>query len=142
MSWVQKTVTLSPRRRGMHLVTEEILKQVPELRDFTVGTCHLFIQHTSAGLSLNENADPTVRKDLAMVLDKLVPETMPFEHTDEGPDDMPAHAKATLTGASLTLPITGGRLALGIWQGVYLCEFRNHASSRNIVVTINGAKGQ
>jgi secondary thiamine-phosphate synthase enzyme len=140
MIFVQKKVSLAARSRGMHLVTDEIVRAVPEIREMAMGTCHLFLQHTSAGLTLNENCDPDVRSDLAMVLDTVVPETLPFEHVDEGSDDMPAHAKSTLTGVSLTVPITQGKLALGTWQGVYLCEFRNRGGPRRLVVTINGVK--
>lgn len=138
MSWFQKTVRLAPRARGCHLITDDINAAVPELASIRVGLCHLFIQHTSASLSINENADPDVRKDMETVLNRLVPEKAEYRHTDEGSDDMPAHAKASLMGASVTLPITDGRLALGTWQGVYLCEHRDSGGPRKVVITING----
>lgn len=137
--WLQKEIQLKPRQRGFHLVTAEILKQLPELRDFKVGLAHFFIQHTSASLTLNENADPTVRADFEQFFNCYVPENEPyFQHTLEGSDDMPAHLKASLLGNSLTLPITHGQLNIGIWQGIYLGEHRNHGGSRQIVVTLNG----
>ncbi len=137
--WLQKEIQLKPRQRGFHLVTTEILKQLPELRDFKVGLAHFFIQHTSASLTLNENADPTVRADFEQFFNRYVPENEPyFQHTLEGSDDMPAHLKASLLGNSLTLPITNGELNIGIWQGIYLGEHRNHGGSRQIVVTLNG----
>ena len=128
---------LQARRRGVHLVTEEVRRALPTLPK--VGVLHLFIKHTSAGLTINENAAPDVRTDLNTIFDRLAPERESYyTHNDEGDDDMPAHAKSSLTGVSLTIPITNGRLNLGIWQGIYLCEFRNHASSRSIVATIIG----
>ncbi|WP_086479285.1 secondary thiamine-phosphate synthase enzyme YjbQ [Oceanospirillum sanctuarii] len=137
--WLQKEIRLKPRQRGFHLVTTEILKQLPELSDFKVGLAHFFIQHTSASLTLNENADPTVRADFEQFFNRYVPENEPyFQHTLEGSDDMPAHLKASLLGNSLTLPITNGQLNIGIWQGIYLGEHRNHGGSRQIVVTLNG----
>lgn len=137
--WLQKEIRLKPRQRGFHLVTTEILKQLSELRDFKVGLAHFFIQHTSASLTLNENADPTVRADFEQFFNRYVPENEPyFQHTLEGSDDMPAHLKASLLGNSLTLPITNGELNIGIWQGIYLGEHRNHGGSRQIVVTLNG----
>lgn len=137
--WLQKEIRLKPRQRGFHLVTTEILKQLPELSDFKVGLAHFFIQHTSASLTLNENADPTVRADFEQFFNRYVPENEPyFQHTLEGADDMPAHLKASLLGNSLTLPITNGQLNIGIWQGIYLGEHRNHGGSRQIVVTLNG----
>ena len=133
----QKEFSLMARRRGFHLVTEEIRKALPSLPQ--VGVLHLFIKHSSAGLSINENADPEVRTDLNAIFDRLVREReIYYTHNYEGDDDMPAHAKSSLIGVSLTIPITGGRLNLGIWQGIYLCEFRNHASARKIVATIIG----
>ena len=139
MSWFQKELTLSPKKRGFHLVTSEILRQLPELGRYSTGLAHIFIKHTSASLSLNENADPTVRKDMESHFNQLVPENAPyFIHTYEGPDDMPAHIKAALLGSSLTLPITDGRFNLGTWQGIYLCEHRNRAYGRTLVVTLNG----
>ena len=135
--WKQIEIALRPRRRGCHLVTEEIMRQLPELPK--VGLLNIFIKHTSAALTINENADPDVQIDLAAILDRLVKEREPYYlHTMEGDDDMPAHAKASLIGPSLTIPITDGRLNLGTWQGIYLCEFRNYGGSRKIVVTITG----
>lgn len=123
--------------RGVHKITDEILRQLPPLP--ARGILTLLIKHTSAALALNENADPDVRRDMAAILDRIVPENAPlYTHTDEGPDDMPAHAKAILVGPSLTLPITNGRLNLGTWQGIYLCEFRDYGGSRAIVATIVG----
>ena len=134
---LQTEFTLRPRRRGMHLVTDEIAAQLPELPE--TGVLHLFLQHTSAALTLNENADPDVRCDLEAVFDRLVREREPYyTHTLEGDDDMPAHAKSTLTGASLRIPVTRRRLNLGTWQGIYLCEFRNGARGRRIVATVIG----
>lgn len=134
---LQTEFTLRPRRRGMHLVTDEIAAQLPELPE--TGVLHLFLQHTSAALTLNENAGPDVRCDLEAVFDRLVREREPYyTHTLEGDDDMPAHAKSTLTGASLMIPVTRRRLNLGTWQGIYLCEFRNGARGRRIVATVIG----
>ncbi|WP_418450146.1 secondary thiamine-phosphate synthase enzyme YjbQ [Alistipes sp.] len=133
----QTTFTLRPREKGCHLVTDEILARLPELPE--TGLLHLFIRHTSAGLTLNENADPDVRHDADRLFDRLAPEREPYyRHTDEGDDDMPAHFKSTLAGASLTIPVTGGRLDLGRWQGIWLCEFRRHAGARTIVATLVG----
>jgi secondary thiamine-phosphate synthase enzyme len=138
--WIQKTIRLRPRSRGFHLITDEILSQVPELRDVRVGVMHLFIQHTSASLALNENADPTVRGDLETHFSQhLAPADMPYyRHIYEGPDDMPAHIKSLLIGSFLTIPITDGHLNLGTWQGIYLGEHRDHARSRRVVITIHG----
>ena len=135
--WKQIEIVLAPRRRGCHLITEEIMRQLPELPK--VGLLNIFIKHTSAALTINENADPDVQIDLAIILDRLVKERESYyRHTMEGDDDMPAHAKASLIGPSLTIPITDGRLNLGIWQGIYLCEFRNYGGPRKIIVTIAG----
>ncbi|MEZ5523651.1 MAG: secondary thiamine-phosphate synthase enzyme YjbQ [Pseudomonadales bacterium] len=137
--WVQKVITLKARSRGFHLVTEEILTQLPELRDFKVGLAHLFIQHTSASLTINENADPTVRQDFESHINQMVPENAPYyRHTLEGPDDMPAHLKSSLMGCSVTLPISNGRFNLGTWQGVYLGEHRDYGGARRIVITLQG----
>lgn len=139
MSWLQRELRLRPRPRGFHLITEEIVAQLPELREFEVGLAHFLLQHTSASLALNENADPTVRADMARYFDRLAPENAPyFEHTAEGPDDMPAHIKTVLLGSSLTLPIRHGRLALGVWQGIYLCEHRDRGGERRLLVTLQG----
>jgi secondary thiamine-phosphate synthase enzyme len=137
----QRTVTLPPRRRGMHLVTGEIVRGMPELARVRAGILHVFIQHTSAGLTINENADADVRHDLAGALDKLAPENAGYRHDAEGPDDMPAHVKATLTGSSLSIPVGGGKLLLGTWQGIYLCEFRDAAHERSVVLTLSGVEG-
>jgi secondary thiamine-phosphate synthase enzyme len=139
MHWVQKEITLSPRNRGFHLITGEITRQVPEIAEFRVGVAHLFIKHTSASLALNENADPTVRRDLESHFNVLAPENAPyFVHNYEGSDDMPAHIKAVLLGSSVTVPVSRGRLNLGTWQGVYLCEHRDRGGGRRLVVTIWG----
>ena len=133
----QVTFHLPPYPRGFHLVTHHVEAALPELP--VVGLLHLFVQHTSAGLTLNENTDPTVRSDFASSFDELVPESAPYyEHTLEGPDDMPAHIKASLVGSSVCLPITQGRLGLGTWQGIYLCEFRNRGGARRLAATILG----
>lgn len=136
--WVQKEIRLEPKPRGFHLVTREVLAQFPELKALRVGMLHIFIMHTSASLTLNENADPRVRSDFELYFDAAVPESIPFEHADEGPDDMPAHLKASLLGSSLSIPVTGGRLDLGTWQGIYLCEHRNQAGPRTLVLTATG----
>jgi len=137
--WQQKTIRLSPRARGFHLVTAEILQQLPEIGRYRCGLLHLFIQHTSASLTINENADPSVRHDMEAHLHQMVPEHVPyFRHTLEGPDDMPAHIKASLFGATLSLPVQAGRLVLGTWQGIWLGEHREHGGSRQIVATLNG----
>jgi len=137
--WIQKEVELAKKPRGFHLVTREVLNAVPELRMVNVGLLHLFMQHTSASLAINENADPDVRVDMEAYFSKVVPENEPyFKHTLEGSDDMPAHLKAVMIGTELTLPISQGRLSLGIWQGIYLCEHREMAGRRKIIVTLNG----
>jgi secondary thiamine-phosphate synthase enzyme len=137
--WYQKEFLLSAKQRGFHLITAEILTAIPEIRNLKCGLLHLFIQHTSASLTINENADPTVRKDLESHFNHFVPENAPYyRHDYEGDDDMPAHIKCSLLGASLSIPITGGKLNLGIWQGIYLCEHRNNGGSRKIVATLNG----
>ncbi|HRX03922.1 MAG TPA: secondary thiamine-phosphate synthase enzyme YjbQ [Anaerolineae bacterium] len=139
MTWIQKQIRLSPRQRGFHHITREIIEHVPELRQFAVGLAHIFIQHTSASLTINENADPTVRADFESHFNVLVPEDAPYyRHTYEGPDDMTSHIKASILGSSVTVPISAGRLALGTWQGIYLCEHRDHGGSRRLVVTIQG----
>ncbi len=131
---IQKSITLSPMPRGFHLITRSIVDAMGELPQ--MGIMHVLIQHTSAGLTLNENADPSVRDDFESFLDHLIPENHPlYSHIFEGSDDMPAHLKATIVGSSVTIPITNGRLNLGTWQGIYLCEFRNRGGSRRLVVT-------
>jgi secondary thiamine-phosphate synthase enzyme len=140
MQWTQRQLTLKPRPRGFHLVTDEVLAQLPELKEIEVGLLHLFIQHTSASLTINENASPDVRGDMERHFNATVPEDAPYyRHTDEGPDDMPAHIKASLLGSALSIPIGGGRLLLGTWQGIYLCEHRDRGGARRVVATISGS---
>ena len=137
--WLQREIALPPRPRGFHLITREVVGALPELGGMEVGLAHLFIRHTSASLTLNENASPDVRVDFASWFDRAVPEDAPYwTHTDEGPDDMPAHVKASLLGPSLSLPVSGGRLALGTWQGIYLCEHRDRGGSRRLLATLWG----
>jgi len=136
----QRDFSLEPRPRGFHLVTGEVEAAVPEIREFTVGLIHLMIRHTSASLTLNENASPDVRRDFRSWIDDTVPEDFPWTHTLEGADDMPAHAKSTLTGFDLTLPVNAGSLHLGTWQGIYLCEHRDHGGARSITATVWGQK--
>jgi secondary thiamine-phosphate synthase enzyme len=137
--WLQREINLRPRERGFHLVTREVLEALPELGDVRAGLLHLFIRHTSASLTLNENASSDVRDDFEAHFDRAVPEDAPYwTHTFEGPDDMPAHIKASLLGPSLSLPVSDGRLALGTWQGIYLCEHRNRGGSRSLLATLNG----
>ena len=137
--WVQREITLRPRPRGFHLVPDEVESAVPELRDVRVGIAHLFIRHTSASLTLNENASPDVRRDFESYFDDAVPEDAPYwTHTIEGPDDMPAHIKASLLGPSLTLPVSDGHLAVGTWQGIYLCEHRDRGGGRSLILTLQG----
>ncbi|MBE0486943.1 secondary thiamine-phosphate synthase enzyme YjbQ [Marinobacter sp.] len=139
MIWHQNTIELGPLPRGFHLVTNEILAQAPELTNCEVGLLNLFLQHTSASLAINENADPDVRRDLERHFSVMVPENTPYyEHNVEGPDDMPAHIKSVMIGPSLTIPISHGQLALGTWQGLYLCEHRDNAGGRKIVATLQG----
>jgi secondary thiamine-phosphate synthase enzyme len=138
--WLQREITLDPRPRGFHLITREVVGALPDLREVRAGLLHLFIRHTSASLSLNENASPDVRRDFEAWFDDAVPESAPYwTHTLEGPDDMPAHIKASLLGPSLSLPVSGGRLALGTWQGIYLCEHRDHGGARSLLATLHGA---
>lgn len=137
--WSQKTINLQQRSRGFHLITDEIEQQLPQISSLSVGLLHLFIQHTSASLTLNENADPTVRYDMEKHFNKFVPERAPYyQHTYEGDDDMPAHIKASTLGASVTIPISNGRLALGTWQGIYLGEHRDMGGIRRVIATIQG----
>ena len=140
MRWIQKQITLAPRPRGFHLVTDEITDQVPALADIDVGIAHVFICHTSASLTINENEAPDVRGDFERHMNVLVPEHQPYyRHDEEGPDDMPAHIKASMMGSSVSIPVTAGRLNLGIWQGIYLCEHRDRGGARRLVVTIYGS---
>jgi secondary thiamine-phosphate synthase enzyme len=137
--WLQREIRLDPRPRGFHLVTREVTGALPELGDVRAGLLHLFIRHTSASLTLNENASPDVRRDFESYFDEAVPEDAPYwTHTMEGPDDMPAHIKASVLGPSLSLPVSGGGLALGTWQGIYLCEHRNRGGSRSLLATLHG----
>lgn len=137
--WYQKEITLSPKSRGFHLITNEITSKLEKLSDIKTGVAHIFIKHTSAGLTINENADPSVRRDFETHFNRMVPEDMSmFEHTLEGADDMTSHLKSSILGHSVTIPISNGRLNLGTWQGVYLCEHRNRGGSRKLVVTLQG----
>jgi secondary thiamine-phosphate synthase enzyme len=137
--WIQREIILTAKPRGFHLITDELLRELPELRDCAVGMMNVFIMHTSASLTVNENADPAVRQDFESSFNRIVPEDEPYyRHSDEGADDLPAHVKASLLGSSLNIPVAGGRPRLGTWQGIYLCEHRNHGGSRRIVVTIHG----
>lgn len=136
--WRQTTLRLPSRRRGLHLITHEVTAALPDLERIKVGLLHVFIRHTSAALTVNENADPDVPADLNSALDRLAPEDAPYQHTIEGPDDMPAHVKCSLMGASVSVPVQDGRLCLGTWQGIYLCEFRDRATAREIILTLQG----
>jgi secondary thiamine-phosphate synthase enzyme len=138
--WIQKTITLSAKSRGFHIITNDVLENIPELKDLKTGILHLFIKHTSASLTINENADPTVRTDFESHFNMLAPENQSYyQHTFEGSDDIPAHLKASLLGSSVSIPITDGRLNLGTWQGIYLCEHRNRGSDRKLIITIQGS---
>jgi secondary thiamine-phosphate synthase enzyme len=135
----QKEIQLKKKERGFHLVTEEVMSHMPEIKNIEIGILHIFIKHTSAGIAINENADPTVREDFESHFNEMVPEDQPYyKHTQEGSDDMPAHIKGVLTGFSLQIPISKGRLNLGTWQGIYLCEFRDHGGPRKLVLTAMG----
>jgi secondary thiamine-phosphate synthase enzyme len=139
MAWYQKSIRLPAVKRGFHLITDLIVAQMPELEQIRMGLAHVFIRHTSASLTINEDADPTVRQDFESHFNELVPENAPYyRHNDEGPDDMPAHLKAAILGSSVTVPITNGKLNLGTWQGIYLCEHRNQATRRWLVITLQG----
>ncbi len=138
MTWMQHSLRLAPRRRGFHLITGEVEAALTELPRLRVGLLHVFLQHTSASLCLNENADPDVPRDLELAFNEIAREDFPYAHTAEGPDDMPAHVKTALIGASLTVPVAAGRLCLGTWQGIYLCEHRDRAGPRKLVLTIQG----
>ena len=137
--WIQKTISLSPYSRGFHLITDRIVENIPEMSQIKTGLLHLFIKHTSASLTINEDADSTVRTDFESHFNQLVPENQSYyQHTFEGSDDMPAHLKASILGSSVSVPIAKGKLALGTWQGIYLCEHRNHGGNRTLVATIQG----
>jgi len=137
--WIQKEISLNPKPRGFHLITNEIIQNIQEIGDISIGTMEIFIKHTSASLTINEDADPTVRDDFESHFNQIVPENAPYyKHTIEGPDDMPAHLKSSILGSSVTIPITNGALNLGTWQGIYLCEHRNHGGSRSVVLTLTG----
>ena len=138
MAWTQRKVTLPAHKRGFHLITREIMAELPELARISVGLLHVFIQHTSASLTINENADPDVPADLETSFSAIAPEDFPYQHTMEGPDDMPAHVKAALLGSSVTVPVANGQLCLGTWQGIYLCEHRNNGGRRRLVLTLSG----
>jgi secondary thiamine-phosphate synthase enzyme len=141
-AWLQRPIQLDPRPRGFHLVTREVVAALPELAEVQIGLLHLLIQHTSASLTLNENASPDVRRDFEAHFDAAVPEDAPYwTHTAEGPDDMPAHIKAAMLGPSLSLPVSRGRLALGTWQGIYLCEHRDRGGARSLLATLQGERG-
>ncbi|GJQ63453.1 MAG: hypothetical protein SCALA702_25060 [Melioribacteraceae bacterium] len=141
MFWFQKEIFLPARKRGFHLITGELLREIPEIQQISIGMANIFIKHTSASLTINENADPDVRRDMETYFSKSVPDGAPyFVHTMEGPDDMPAHIKASIMGPSLNIPIQNGRLNLGTWQGIYLCEHRDYGGSRKIVITLQGEK--
>lgn len=138
MNWTQRQIDLGPFPSGLHLITDNVVKALPEIKRCRIGLLHVFIQHTSASLTINENADPDVLHDLNRRLADLAPEDYPYRHTSEGPDDMPAHIKTALLDSSLTIPVTEGRLALGTWQGVYLCEHRRRAGRRQLMLTLQG----
>ena len=138
MAWFQHELTLPPMRRGFHLITERVVAGIPELASLKAGLLHVFILHTSASVSINENADPDVPVDLESSFNAIAPEDFPYQHTCEGPDDMPAHVKASLLGSSLSIPVRNGRLVLGTWQGIYLCEHRNRGGSRRLMLTLHG----
>lgn len=138
MAWYQQQIRLPAHSRGCHIVTNHVVSGMPEISQVRVGLLHVFILHTSASLSINENADPDVPKDLESSLNAIAPEDFPHRHTCEGPDDMPAHVKASLMGSSLTIPVKDGRLCLGTWQGIYLCEHRNHGGPRKLMLTLQG----
>ena len=138
MIWLQRPLQLRARSRGCHLITDEVVAGIPELSHLQIGILHVFIQHTSASLTINENADTDVRVDLEASLNALAPVDFPYVHTMEGPDDMPAHVKASLMGCSVSIPVSNGRLLLGTWQGIYLCEHRDRGGPRRLVLTIHG----
>jgi secondary thiamine-phosphate synthase enzyme len=136
--WIHREIRLRPLPRGFHLITEQVIEALPELKNTAVGLLHVFIRHTSASLAINENADPDVATDLESAMNDVAPEDFPYVHTVEGPDDMPAHVKSVLIGSSVSIPVHNGRLCLGTWQGIFLAEHRNRASARNLVLTLQG----
>ena len=137
--WMQKEITLKPRSRGFHLITDEVAQNIDDIKNIKTGLLNVFIKHTSASLTINENADPTVRNDFESFFNRAVPEDEPYyQHIFEGSDDLPAHLKSSLLGPSVQIPISDGRMNMGTWQGIYLCEHRNHGGSRRIVITLNG----
>jgi secondary thiamine-phosphate synthase enzyme len=138
MPWIRRAIVLPQMKRGFHLITRHVVEALPELATIEIGLLHVFLQHTSASLTINENADSDVPKDLETSFNSLAPEDFPHRHTVEGPDDMPAHVKAALLGSSVSVPVERGKLCLGTWQGIYLCEHRNHASRRSLVLTLQG----
>ena len=138
MAWFQHELELPPVSAGFHLITRQVVAALPELRQVKIGLLHVFLCHTSASISINENADPDVPLDLDRVMSHIAPESFPYEHTLEGPDDMPAHVKSSLLGCSLTVPIREGKLGLGTWQGIYLCEHRRHSGGRRLILTVHG----
>ena len=141
--WIQKELQLKAYPRGFHLITVEVVQGIPEIKTINVGLLHILIKHTSASLTLNENADPSVRRDFEYCFNRLVPQDdLNYCHRDEGPDDLPAHIKSSLLGASVTIPITQGQFNLGLWQGIYLCEHRNHGGRRTLVMTLHGEEAQ
>lgn len=141
MVWHQQQIQLPPFRRGFHLITDEVVRALPQLQNLSVGLLHVYIQHTSASLTINENASPEVADDLESSFSAIAPEDFPYRHTIEGPDDMPAHVKASLLSSSVSIPISQGRLCLGTWQGIYLCEHRNQGGRRRLVLTLQGEPG-
>jgi len=137
--WHQTKITLAAKSRGFHIITDEVLNEIPQIKQIDTGLAHIFIQHTSASLTINENADPSVRRDFATHFKRMVPEdTSMYEHTLEGPDDMTSHIKSSMLGHSVTIPISSGKLNLGTWQGIYLCEHRNNGGHRKLIVTLHG----
>lgn len=138
MPWIQRQIILPAVPRGFHLMTRQVVDALPELNEIQAGLLHVFIMHTSASLTINENADPDVPIDLESSFNAIAPESFPYQHTCEGPDDMPAHVKTSLLGSSVTVPVSQGRLVLGTWQGIYLCEHRDHGGSRRLMLTLHG----
>lgn len=138
MKFYQKLLQLYARKRGFHIITAEVVNAMPQIVEFKIGMCQVFILHTSASLTINENTDPAVRKDFEMYFNKAIPESADYQHDDEGPDDMPAHLKASMLGSSVMIPIRNGQLALGMWQGIYLCEHRDYGDARKLVITAWG----